>query len=486
MSNVAPGGDVSAHYPCDSKRLADATYLRHGPEGSRALQQAGYVLYVVGLFGAFWGVAITRGVLLEVDVRSVIQGLGWPLITLGAIGVVGSVAVLARRLGQVRGPVVPSLPWIDLVVSTSLDRGHVLKELWTVALLLMVSVFAIGALVIGVSGVFVAAWSPVWIVGWVTFGLALGWVAARAALAGQGSRGEGVATTFGRNGSANRPALRSAAALRAIGWVRLREHSARSAVVHGSVVTGDLRVAQLTLRPPRASARFLRLRASGPLRTVVRRDLLAYRRGPHRFVTAVFLMTAGCGGLCWALTSPNAPITGIVVAIAVMYAGCGLLCEGVRLQSDTAGAPSLLGLGPRRHLLAHLVAPGLTCLIVGLGSFIVVALLLLGSPAVGPVKPVFIGAWVLCILALCVTGQAWSAFRESVPFGLVTSPAGPVITALWHAYPMAMVTIGSGFISAESAGETIWWCVPLAVSAAAVMVRWAMTGLDTKTDAHRL
>lgn len=468
-------------YGFSAERLADATHVCHGPDGSGALRQAGYVLYVVALFGAFWGVAFTRSALLEVDVGSAMTTFGWPLIGLGCIVVSGLVVVIARRIGQMRGPAVPSLPWIDLVASTSIDRALVLKESWHVALVLITGSSSIGGVVLGLSGAITGAWSPPWIIAFVVGSTALGFLAAKASLAGQASDD---AAAMGR--TLNRWTMRSSSSLRSIRIDRLREQSARSALVHGSVIVGDLRVAQLTLRPPRASARLVRLRATGPLRTIIRRDLLGYRRAPSRIVTAAFFIIVGVGGICWAVASPGTSVAVALLAAAAVYGGCGLLCDGLRLQSDTAGAPTLIGVAPRIQLLAHLVAPSLGSLVVGLPIAVGGGLLLADSPGTSVAHMALTCLWVLSVVALSVASHAWAAFRRSVPFDLVTSGAGPAITALWHAFPMMVVSIGSGALTGELAGNLTWWPFAVVTFATAAMIWLAVTGLADKTDAHRL
>lgn len=460
----------------DAERLAEAVHVRHGPRGSGALRQAGYVLYVAALLGATWGVALARGVMLQFDMDTVSvewdQPLGWLALGAASFGVV----VLIRRAGRVRGPAVPTLPWIDLIATTAIDRAWVLRESWRVALVLCVGIASISGAVAGLTGWITGSLTPPWITGGALAGAVLGWVGATMWLSGQASahvlRGGWSITGRGPR--------------RQIPLDRLREQSARSQLLHGSVLVGDLRVAQLSIHPPRAFGRFQRLRSAGPTRTLIRRDLLGYRRGPGTVLNGFILVALGVGGTSWILNNPSVPIVLALLPGIAGYFGCGAWCEGLRLQADTTSAPALIGMAPHRQLLAHLIAPLLASLVVGLPAAAGVSAVLT-EPLTGDTLhgvAITVG-WALVLVMLFVAGQAWAAFRRSVPFALVTLYVGPAITAVWYAVPLLVVAITGGVLTDQLADSPTWWPWPMGTATAAGMLSLAIAGLNRETDAHR-
>lgn len=107
------------------------------------------------------------------------------------------------------------------------------------------------------------------------------------------------------------------------------------------------------------------------------------------------------------------------------YLGCGAWCEGLRLQADTAGAPALLGTPPRRQALAHLLAPLMLALVVSVPIALGVTLLHTSPRADDTLGrfAVACGAALIAVL-LSLAGQAWAAFRGSMPAELATQGPG--------------------------------------------------------------
>lgn len=457
----------------DAERLADAVHVRHGPRGSGAVREAWYALYVSALLGATYGLAVTRGLLLEGDVTAYLNG---PLVWAALVGGLVVGAGLIRRAGRVRGPVVPPLPWIDLVATTSIDRALVLRESWRVALLLCTGLGAILGTVVGLAGWITGTWPPPWMLGAALAGAILGWAGACVWLSGQAST---HSLLGGWSITGRRPR-------RQIPIDRLREQSARSRLLHGSVLVGDLRVARLSVHPARGAGRLLRLRSAGPIRTLVRRDILGYRRSPGSVVSALVFVSLGLGGSCWVLSTPEVPIVLPLLAAATTYLGCGGWCEGLRLQADSAGAPALIGTTPRRQALVHLVAPLAASLMVGLPTAVGVTLLITGSDGRDTLVPLaYACGWALAAILLSLAGQVWAAFRGSIPTDLATMGVGPAFTASWYAVPLLLVTVTGGILIDQLAHGARWWPIPTGAVVAAGILLLALAGVDRETDAQR-
>lgn len=135
----------------DTARWVDAVHVRHGPGGSGAVRKTWYVLYVVGLLAATYGVAVTRGVLLQFGGLEVSGGSDRAVVLTSVIVALCALTVLARRVGAICGPVVHELAWIELVVASSLDRLVVLREPWRVALILCIGFASITGATVGFS-----------------------------------------------------------------------------------------------------------------------------------------------------------------------------------------------------------------------------------------------------------------------------------------------------------------------------------------------
>lgn len=177
-------------------------------------------------------------------------------------------------------------------------------------------------------------------------------------------------------------------------------------------------------------------------------------RAANRIVTSAAFLAVGVGGICWALNSPNTSLAVALVATVAMHVGCGFLREGLKLQSDTAGAPTLIGVAPRRQLLAHLVAPGVGSLMVALPVALSCGWWLTDSTGISVAHTAL-----TCVLTLLLVELS---------------------------VPVLVVSAGGGLLTGELAGSPTWWPFSVAVLSASGMVWLALAGLDEKTDAHRL
>ena len=98
----------------DAQRLADAREVLAGEERERS-QNAVYVVYVAVIAAGAYGVPAAQALLRFVDPEWLASHLsGFRGVLLGAAVLVAALA-LAYRLGGIRGPVVPPLPYLDIV-----------------------------------------------------------------------------------------------------------------------------------------------------------------------------------------------------------------------------------------------------------------------------------------------------------------------------------------------------------------------------------
>ena len=156
----------------DRERLEDVEHVLHGDKGSGAAKNMGYAVYVTVLLASTYGFTVARAVFAT-------SGPAWiddhvltlPTAVIGVGLFVASLA-LARWAGRTRGPVVPPLPWTDLVASSDVDRARSLRRWWTYAFVGGLVGGAILGAVIG-GGVWASgAGSAGWFVGAVPIGAA--------------------------------------------------------------------------------------------------------------------------------------------------------------------------------------------------------------------------------------------------------------------------------------------------------------------------
>jgi hypothetical protein len=347
-------------------------------------------------------------------------------VLLGAVVLVAALA-LAYRLGGVRGPVVPPLPYLDTIAASPLDRALVLRPWWRLGLLgCLVGGLLIG-LVIGAGLAIAALTSAVVLLPAVGVGTAVGLLVAGTWLHGQvrswptGARGAGVF-------------LRQRRSLRALHLTALRSQAASAVTVGGAVLIGDLRAARLDVASPTTRGRRWRLRASGRTSVMVARDWLGLRRAAGTGVAGLLLVAAGGYALVQSAT-PGTPSIIALAGLVLAYLGVSAWSEGLRLQGDNAGTPPLLGLDPSSEATAHLVLPG-----VGY----VVTVLVVGSLAVALAHATVLGIiWAVLMVGLLLAAQLMAAFRGLPPAGIFSPNAGVPVMILWYAVPV-LVPVASG------------------------------------------
>ncbi|MGB7817204.1 MAG: hypothetical protein WBL35_00510, partial [Ornithinibacter sp.] len=135
----------------DRERLADAEHVLHGPEGSGAVRNVLYAVYVVALLALSYGFTVARAVFLTSDPVWVRDSLLSIPAALAGLLLAAALLVLVHAAGARRGPVVPPLPWVDHVVASSIDRAAVLREWWVVSSTLLVASGGVAGGVLGGS-----------------------------------------------------------------------------------------------------------------------------------------------------------------------------------------------------------------------------------------------------------------------------------------------------------------------------------------------
>lgn len=489
-----PGADGSRSV--DGDRLADAVHVVHGEGGAGALQRLLYGVYVSAILGATYGFTLARGLFTTSEPAVLRDELTSPTALVVAVAVVVLWLALARSAGRTRGPVVPPLPWTDQVVTTSLDRTLVLRRWWRSA--------AVGGLAGGgILGATLGggAWSatvgdPAWLVAGVIVGPVLGWALVLAWLSGQVAAGAPPAASAREGRRRARAVLRVSTALRRLGIDDLRRQGARSTRLGGGVLAGDLRAIRLEVAAPVTRGRRLRLRAGGPLATVVRRDVLGLRRSPGTLLAGAALTGLGAAGVTWSLVDRAAPAALSWLAVAACYLGFGWWAEGVRLQGDNGGTTPLLGVWGRREALAHLVTP--MTLFVLVSGVVALGVGALGSSA--PVGTVAVGGLVadglvadglgpagwLVVLGLGVAGaQLRAAFRGQPPALAFIPTSGPMVLALWYATPLVLSVLGGGAATLALASAGAARAVVPGSVGALLVLWWGLSRVDALEASHR-
>ncbi len=419
----------------DSERLADAREVLAGEERQRS-QNAVYAVYVAVIVAGAYGVPASQALLRFVDPQWLATHLGGVRGIVLAVVVVVAAVALAYRLGRVRGPVVPPLPYLDAIATSPIDRALVLRPWWRLGLLgCLVGGLLIG-LVIG-SGLAIAALTSAWVLlPSVGVGTAVGLLVAGSWLHGQvrswptGSRG---AKVF----------LRQRRSLRALHLTALRTQAASAVTVGGAVLAGDLRAARLDVGSPTTRGRRWRLRGTGRTAVMVGRDWMGLRRAPGAAIAGLVLVAAGAYALVQSAT-PGTPSIIALAGLVLAYLGVSAWSEGLRLQGDNAGTPPLLGLDPSSEATAHLVAPGVGYL---------VTVVLVGGLAVLLAHATVVGiVWAVLMAGLLLAAQVMAAFRGLPPSGIFSPNAGVPVMILWYSVPvfvpMVSGTAASAFLSA--------------------------------------
>lgn len=441
----------------DRERLDDATHVLHGPEGSTARKEVAYAAYLAVILVGLYGFPVLRALVLAGDRAGMAAGLRSPWTLVVALVAVVALAAVAREAGRVRGPIVAPVPWVDLVVSSAVDRWAALRPWFGYSLFAVLFAGGLAGVLVGASfaGAGVIGWWALLagLAGGVLLGVLVGWCW----LLGQSRLSPPLPpsprvpqTTLGRGLGHTRREVRR------LGIPELRTQAARSTRIVGGVQAGDLRAVRLEAARPISHGRSLRLKPRGPAMTLIARDLLGMRRAPVAAVVGVLVSAAAGAGLGGALGSSAVPPVVAFVAALVSYLGMGALSEGLRLEADTMGTPALFGMPPVRAAAAHLVLPG--------------TLHLLATCVAGVVTGTAAGGGVGAVLPWCVMATVFAsgtsllaAYRGRPPVGFSGVPS-PQTVAFWYALPLALNTL--------LVGGMVWGATQWPTSSLLVITSW--------------
>jgi hypothetical protein len=449
----------------DDAWLGRADWIIGGEAAAKARAQARYAAYVLLLFSLVYGFPFVQAVFRTSDRAWLRDQLTSPAALTIVAASVGALLGAAFWAGRIRGPVVPPLPWIDLVLATPVDRALALRRWWRFAVAGGLLVGGLLGLVLG-GGLAYAEVTGVFAIPVVTVaGLLVGVVTTRLWLWGQ-------ARTW--PGPDRGPGLlwRIDDAMRELHVESMRAHSANTSTLAGSAMTGNLRTARLALAPPVRHARSARLRPGRPIPVLIRRDVLGMRRQPTALAAGLGLVTLGAAVLLWGVTQPAAPGFAVTLALLPLYLGYGALAEGLRLQADNIGTPSLIGVAALPEAAAHLVVPtALTGGALGAG---------LGLSTVwSPITAETVVA-VAVVLAVLCGGHLLAAFR-----GAPNIHYGPQAMVMWYLRP-SVIVIGLGSLVPffTKAGVAPSWVAVVCWLVVAV-VGWGFAQAQRLTHLHR-
>lgn len=453
----------------DLDRLDDARHVLG--EGSEVVRQTVYVVYVVVLLALTYGLTVARAAFLTSDPRWLRdQLLSWPaLLVVVAATVLG--ASLAYRTGRARGPVVPPLPFVDVVVPSAIDRALTLRRWWRLALVGGITGGVVLGGIIGGGLWFARVGGPLWLVGFVVAAVVIGLVLVVSWLQGQASL---APSPRGLR------RLDSAGSLRRLRIDDLRQQAARSTRLGGAMLAGDLRAVRLEVASPVTRGRSLRLRSTRPVLVIARRDRLGLRRMPGGLFTGAALTVAGTAALGWAMTHPEVPAAVSVLAVIPCYLGFGAWAEGLRLQGDNAGTPPLIGLDSRQEATGHLVVPVVLFVVVGAVAGSAAAL---GSGGSGR-EGLSAATWSVPLAVVLAGAHLIAAFRGMAPRGLFGATS-PQALAGWYLIPLMLATLVGGTTSAIEAHHPGAATVP-ALTGGALLVMIGFARVRALGNAHRV
>ncbi|MDQ2781087.1 MAG: hypothetical protein M3Y26_00920 [Actinomycetota bacterium] len=379
-----------------------------------------YAVYVAVIAAGAYGVPAAQAFFRVLDPTWMAAHLSGPSAVALAVAALAVATTFGYRLGGIRGPVVPDLPYLDTVAMSPLDRALVLRPWWRLSVFgCLVGGFLIG-LVISAGLAIAAVASPVVLVPGVLVGTVAGLLVAASWLHGQ-------VRTWPTGDRGARVFLRQRKSLRALHLTSLRTQSARSVTIGGAVLVGDLRAARLDVGPPSARGRRIRLRPHGAISTMVLRDWLGWRRSPGSALTGLVLTAGAAYGLVRS-AEPGTPSVIALGSLVLGYLGVSTWSEGLRLQGDNAGTPPLIGLAPMRETLAHLVLPGVGYLLT---------VLVMGGVSLAAGHASALGLiWAVLLLGILLAAQVMAAFRGLPPVGLFSPTTGVPVTILWYSVPL--------------------------------------------------
>jgi hypothetical protein len=444
----------------DRQRLSQVREAIRGNRPDTARGDALYPVYVAVIAAGAYGIPAAQQLFRSLDGKWLADHALTPTGLMVAAACIASLLALIRFVGRVHGPVVPPLPYLEIVAASPMPRKVTLGRSWRMSQggsifggLLLGAVTAAGLAIAGVA-------SPSLLLPSTLGGGLLGVLVAELWLRGQL---QASAAEF-RPGPSLPRGRRNALALLDI--TSLRRQAASNVTIGGAVLSGDLRTARLDAARPTTHARRVRLRASRPLVVIARRDVLGFRRAPGAAIYGLVLAAAGSAGLMLSLQSPHTPTVAPLLSLVLAYLGFGAWCEGLRLHADNSGTSRMLGLPYRDTAWAHLVVP--------VSSWVLVSILVNAALSLaGLVSPAAF-VWTLGVGALLAGSHLMASFRGMAPPS-VFGPAGMPAMIFWYARPLLVTLVVGTAMTAWGARIAVpWVAFSWLLLLAAFVVMWGL------------
>jgi hypothetical protein len=452
----------------DQRRLRQVRAAILGNRPDTSLSNAMYPVYVAVIAAGSYGVPAAQQLFRSLDGKWLAANVWTPV---GAAGVVALGAVLlaaVRMVGRVHGPVVPPLPYLELVAASPMPRKVTLARNWRLSQGGAIIAGLLFGLVAGAGLAIAAVTSPVVLLPGSLGGALIGLLVAELWLQGQVH-----SSPLGLPSDSSLPRGRRNALAR-LDIAGLQRQSASNATIGGAVLAGDMRTVRLDAARPSTHARHVRLKPSGPLVVIARRDLLGLRRSPWSALYGLGFAAAGSAGLMMSLKSPHTPTMAPLFSLIIAYLGFGAWCEGLRLHADNSGTSRLLGLPYRDTALAHLVLP--------LSAWTVTALVVSAGLSLAGLASPDAFVWALGVGALMAGSHLMASFRGMPPMGVFGPRAGVPAMVFWYSKPfLATLVVGTATAAwvARSPSPEVPFAWLLILSAGVVM--WGL-GLVNKRD----
>lgn len=451
----------------DKQRLRQVRAAILGNRPDTSLGNTLYPVYVAVIAAGSYGVPAAQQLFRSLDGQWLAANARTPAGATVALLVAGLLLAVARLVGRVHGPVVPPLPYLELVVASPMPRKVTLARSWQLSLGGSIIGGLLAGLVCGAGLAIAKVTSPGVLLPAALGGTLFGLLVAELWLQGQVH-----SSPIGfRPGSSLPRGRRNALALLDISG--LRRQAASNATIGGAVLAGDLRTVRLDAARPAKHARHVRLRPSGPRVVIARRDLLGLRRAPGSALYGLGFAAAGSAGLMLSLQSPRTPTVAPLVSLIVAYLGFGAWCEGLRLHADNSGTSRLLGIPYRDTALAHLAVPvsawALSVLAVGSGLWLA-----------GLVRPTAF-VWALGVGALLTGAHLMASFRGLPPIGVFGPNAGVPAMVFWYSKPfLATLVVGTATTAWAARTATPLVALTCLLVLAAGVVAWGLALVDKR------
>jgi len=221
-------------------RQVRAAILGNRPDTS--LSTTLYPVYVAVIAAGTYGVPATQQLFHSIDRRWLVEHVLTPGGATAAVMLTALLLTVVRLVGRVHGPVVPPLPYLELVVASPMPRKVTLARFWRLSL----GGSAIGGLLFGLvvgAGLAIAGVaSPAVLLPDTLGGALLGILVAEFWLRGQ-LHGDQTLPLVSRPGPWILDRRRNALALLDI--TGLRRQAASNITMGGAVLAGDLRTVRL-------------------------------------------------------------------------------------------------------------------------------------------------------------------------------------------------------------------------------------------------